>query len=1212
MSDFGDRRVVLDAYMEEFNPSREHLVSFNALIEEGLSGIVEHKGGFVVPLCHKSGREDVCSGWYYVLPQNPRVCKPTFESTGEEMWPMDARRHGKAYSGDILVDVVVKHLVLKSPLSRVFEKTDANATLKHFRAALSGVRSCDVLWPPKVTVEYGAKMGRLPVMLHSICCRLNGVSKDEIIRREECPRDTGGYFIGDKGKEKVVVSRDRLARNRVKVLWNKKTSVFRAEIQSSQRLGGYITMTCMSVSPQTSHLLVELPCNRSKPGAESAYVPLYTLVALLGMGSYEDVSSMIAGSMFENDDKRRYQLEELIECNRECYPESLERAQEILSKYIEGNRQHAIDFFEERSGGEQDRNKTSAHETAEKMFLSQELLPHMGSGNLAKKGVYLCRIMARKLLAVHFGASEPTDRDCFSNKGVDLSGYLMETLFRNVYGKLYINPLKKGILKTRSVLGGLREAQSALTMPIKKAMRKGDWSVKRYGAGRGRAADKKGSGDPAEMAVSQQLSRMSKVATMAYLRKLETPVSKNSAGEKIRALHPSHKGRLAPEDTPEGGSLGLVKGFALGARVSMHTDSQHVAREVLATLRKFRGGVVLYLEEEDPQEYTREEKDFVRDGICVCVNGSPVAVCAPEMGSAVTRALRKMRRLCFAEVSVIWDEDDKLLDLLSDEGRLMRPLIPVKNGVPVIDPRVAITETFTQLLRSGKVVYMACVEEQQQHVVADLPEDIERFPGIHYTMLVVHPSLMTGIASSLTPFPERNPAPRNTYQSGMAKQAMGVYSLNYRQLGTNNTYVLTYPQKPLVATKQAKYLGMVDETPNGINVVVDILSWTGYNMEDAIIVNKSAVDRGLFMAWSYKKYAVQEDRSEESYDKRVYRVCKPNYKETGKRRGVYAHLDENGIVPLGTYVHSEMILVGVVYLENQGSKCVTKDCSVSLGLWETGYVDLVSVTTDSEGMKVVQVTIRKMRVPECGDKFTFMCAQKSVCAVLMSQEDLPWDPVTGEVPDIVFNCCSLSSRMTVGLMLQTILGLSAAGQGRFHDATAFEWRGERIKPVLEQAEAFLRSRGLVYGKSRKRNPFTGELIEGLVYRGLAYYTRLPHLVSNKFHARATGKVCAITRQPVEGRTRNGGLRFGEMERDAALAWGAAHVLQDRMRTCSDEVGVTLCPGCKKIIPGISGGCRVCSSMGEDNPRSAKTCFAFAQLGNELQALGVGMNIHTTL
>jgi len=1208
-------RFAFDAYMEEFDSAREHIVSYDMFVDEGMKNVIDQKDGIVVPMASKKGGQDVCTGWLYVVIQNPRVAKPTFPENGAPMYPMDARRHVITYAGDILADVMVTEVLLKASVRKAFVKSDVSPKIKYFKSVFFSGSEIHNILSIRTRVLYAQVLGRMPVMLRSKSCRLHGATEQEMIRRDECPMDSGGYFI-TRGQEKIIVSSDRLVRNKVKVLLNKDLKCLRAEILSSQRVGGYITMTCMIVQPGTNRLMVMLPCNRKKSAGsaseESAGIPLYLLLSMLGIGDYSMISRVLRDSVGVPEGggakgaRTRSKLEEILECNRGCMPTSASAASALLSKYIEGHRRSQMEAyantpvsaFSDQVGGE----RTLAHERAESIYLDRELLPHLGSGNLARKGVFLCAYMARDLLCVHLGLEQPTDRDSFCNKRIDSPGYLLETLFKDIVSRPYLRDLHKTIYKAKSVSQGIRDSK-VLTKSLQRSISTGDWSAQKYGgAGKSRKTE------VVELAVSQQLSRMSHIATMAYKTKVETPSSKNGAATKIRALHPSHMGVFAPEDTPEGKALGIVKGKSVGSRVSLHIDSQHVIRLMLLVLRGIRGVRILG---EEAEYRLREDPGLVHAltrGARVAVNGIPIAACDMSLLAVVHSQVRKMRNKALRSASVVWCARSRRLDILSDEGRLMQPLIPLSaDGVPALDPRAHTELTMKQLQMQNKIVFVSCVEEEQ-HVVATTMEDVEKYPLVQYTMVMVHPSLMLGVASCLTPFPERNPAPRNTYQSAMAKQAMGVYALNYRQLGANNTYVISYPQKALVSTRHARHLGTHEKLPNGINVGVDIMSWTGYNMEDAIIINKSAVDRGLFMAFSYKKYVAQENKGADNHDKRIYRVCKPNPKETGKLRRHYAHLDEDGIVPVGTRVSNEMVLVGMVSYNNSGVEDVARDCSVSLGMWEEGVVDTVTVSVRNT-MKVVQVVVRRLRTPEIGDKFTFPCAQKSVNGQLVSQEDMPFDPNTGATADIVFNCCSLPSRMTVSLVLQCVLGMSGSMQGRFYDATAFEWRGDKNAPRMQQAEDALRRMGLTANKSRCRNPYTGELIDSLSFRGVAYYNRLPHLVSNKQHARSRGLCQALTRQPREGRARDGGLRAGEMERDSMIGSGGAFVLRDRMVDCSDKVEIYTCRGCGAMSHKSATGCRVCKTS-SGKPGKTDTCYAAVQLAHELEGMGVGMNWHT--
>lgn len=460
--------------------------------------------------------------------------------------------------------------------------------------------------------------------------------------------------------------------------------------------------------------------------------------------------------------------------------------------------------------------------------------------------------------------------------------------------------------------------------------------------------------------------------------------------------------------------------------------------------------------------------------------------------------------------------------------------------------------------------------------------------------------MILGICASIIPFPDHNQSPRNTYQSAMGKQAMGVYASNFLVRMDTMASVLYYPQKPLVPTRAMTYMRF-KELPAGMNAIVAIQVYTGYNQEDSLIMNHSSVDRGFFRSVFYRCYVEHEDKvpldisqaavtnsAASSVLKLGANVCrfeKPSTANcTGLKQQDYNKLDVDGLVAPGVPVSGQDILIGkTVTLQppppgvasTRPARIDRKDASVSMRPQETGVVDRVMLSTDKDGQRMTKVRVRSVRLPQVGDKFASRHGQKGTVGMLYRQEDMPFTQA-GLTPDIIVNPHAIPSRMTVGHLIECLLGKVGVHKGFDGDGTPFtDVTVDKLGRLLH---------GIGYQRSGNEvmyNGHTGRRLEAQIFLGPTYYQRLKHMVDDKIHSRARGPVTLLTRQPMEGRSKEGGLRFGEMERDCIIAHGTANLLQERLFLNSDAYRIHVCDRCGLIaianLRTMSFKCAACES-----------------------------------
>jgi DNA-directed RNA polymerase II subunit RPB2 len=678
--------------------------------------------------------------------------------------------------------------------------------------------------------------------------------------------------------------------------------------------------------------------------------------------------------------------------------------------------------------------------------------------------------------------------------------------------------------------------------------------------------------------VSQVLNRYTYASTLSHLRRCNTPLGREGKIAKPRQLHNTHWGMVCPAETPEGQACGLVKNLSLMSSISVGT---------------FSSPVIDFLEEwglerlEDnahsPVPYT---KVFV-NGIWMGVHRDPAQLVG------ILRDLRRKEDV-HPETSIVRDIRERELRVYTDAGRVLRPLYIVQD-----DQSLAITKRHVRwvtqkrddagaaygwhdLIKGGVVEYLDA-EEEETVMIAMTPEDLEAtrnkmlgypdtredgdfdpakrikapFRAHRWTHCEIHPSMILGICASIIPFPDHNQSPRNTYQSAMGKQAMGIHLTNYLSRMDTMANILYYPQKPLATTQAMQHLKF-RELPAGQNAIVAIMCYSGYNQEDSVIMNQSSIDRGLFRSMYYRSYM---DLEKKSGITQLEEFEKPTRDTTLRmKHGTYDKIEDDGLIAPGTQVSGEDIIIGKTApippdSEELGQRTrlhTRRDVSTPLKSTEKGIVDQVLITTNQDGQKFVKIRIRSTRIPQIGDKFASRHGQKGTVGITYRQEDMPFT-ADGIVPDIIINPHAIPSRMTIGHLVECLLSKVATLLGQEGDATPF------TDLTVESVSQVLRSKGFQSrGLEIMYHGHTGRKLQAQVYLGPTYYQRLKHMVDDKIHSRARGPVQILTRQPVEGRSRDGGLRFGEMERDCMISHGVAGFLKERLFEASDAYRLHVC------------------------------------------------------
>lgn len=1066
-------------------------------------------------------------------------------------------------------------------------------------------------------------MGDVPVMLHSMHCILRDLSNPELHTVGECIFDKGGYFIID-GKEKTIVGQERQIEN--KLYTSRKEEDLYMTIRS-RPLDTFHTARITNLFTKEKRIFCRIP-------EIDVDIPICILFRALQVTTDKDIvdhivydsigyehiikefrHSIICPLVFQTE-----KTETIFNNNNKIKKlNKLQEEKQIKEDFLNvrdiQTQIHAISFLcdyakfppsmtVKKKGLRSLQSKKSKNISLwDPKFdyvlsiLRNHFIPHVGD-SIHDKALFLGH-MVFELLSIQTGNKKVSDIDSYINKRIDTSGFMFGTLFRDLFFRIQKKiqeEINISYMKADGPLSTFMEKitqesefskvfdSSLLTDGMKYAF-KNCWGLKFTNC------DKKD--------VVQSLERKSFMGTISHLRRIVTPLSDSAKVRAPHSLHATSWGLMCPCETPDGGNVGLRKNLAITTYITCSSNSSYIVEAIdkycsltpNENLSSFNSSTV---------------KVFVNDRLLGGTNN-------PQYVHYFLKLLKR-NGLINVFTSIVWNVLEKTIYVSTDSGRCCRPVYTVVRHRRDIDRKYSsddalrwsslITGTMThahkalydsffqdsaekytieQLEKTAGVVEYIDAAEANTTLIAQSPRDLSISNDHMYCE--IDPSLLLGILASNIPFLQCNPAPRNQFSGAQGKQATGVYATSFNARMDTKNKILIYGQNPLVQSRITKYIH-TDVLPTGINAIVAIASYSGYNQEDSIIINESSLQRGLFNSVNFRTYVSGEEGSAYSSDKTIISHPDEVNGQIEKKKEMEAYVfldsktgiikpyyDDNG-VNRAVHVDEEFALVGR-FLEKKNDDISKDDTYVDQSLFvkrnEHGYVDKIYSNQNQNQMKYVKIRLRTNKTPELGDKFCSRHGQKGVIGMVLKQEDMPMTR-DGVVPDIIINPHAIPSRMTLGQFKECILGKACCTIGAIGDGTAFS--SLSITDIEKLLSSSVEDGGIGLGASADEVLYcgtSGEQLRTSIFIGPTFYQRLEHQVAGKMYYRNdSGGVNPITLQPLGGRAVGGGIRIGEMERDALISHGVSQTLRETMYSRSDgKIGkknseIWICQSCGNI------------------------------------------------
>lgn len=919
-----------------------------------------------------------------------------------------------------------------------------------------------------------------------------------------------GGYFIFKGKERTLVGQFRKAYNKVFVEENKKNDKY-THIAEIRSMNFNTTSTLIQLKINKTHqMFFSLPFIKSKN-----LFPVGILFKLFNIPK-EKINQYIHLNYFHNENVKKFLDTIEDQYNNFDFLEflclELNKTQEEIKDIVLNNIFNHLTFSNAELGTHCD-----------------VILYHLG-------------YMIRKLILSILNIRNYDDKHNLCNKRIDGTNSLLKFLFRlsfKQFVKILIQQIqvKKNLPELETIIQEIK----IINTSFQQAFLTGNWNIyKNISFTR--------------VGVSQVLSTQNYGARISHLRRLMVPIGKKGKNIEIRLLHPSSFSFICPYETPEGDTVGLVMNLALTALISTNQKSIKIFKHISQFKSFFKNPF---------QE------------ILILLNGEIIGSCKKEFNfSEFPIQLNFFKEFDdfrknnpeFRFVSIAFISSELEIQIFSDEGRLLRPLFRLEENKNLVN-----STSWKENVDNYKIVFRDSFELEQSLVCVD-SEKINKNYNFHYAEICPSVSLM-GLMASAIPFSNHSQSPRIVYQSSMGKQAIGVPTLTFNQRFDTTYHLLNYPQQPITRNEIMNVINF-NQMSHGQNPIVAIMTFSGFNQEDSVILNKSSIDRGLFVSTTFKTIFEKEKKKKNS---EFEKICFPDYVLRNPNYN-YSFIDKNGLIKLDTkqFLKKNTVIIGKVktVLEktnfDSNGKNFSLDCSIVIKNGEEGFLDEIIDTYDDEGVRIIKIRIRNTRIPEIGDKFASCTAQKGTCGMIFSQEDLPFDS-EGITPDLIINPHAIPSRMTINMLLEMSFNLISCHDFKYSDSTPFKHEN-----VQDQLLTWLKKNNIDTFEKEMYCGRTGKKFPNKIFIAPSFYQRLKHLVDEKIHAREDGPIDMLTRQPIAGRSRDGGLRFGEMENNCTCAHGCSSIINSCLFSKSDKFQIPLCQSCGTISDNRKT-CQICKN-----------------------------------
>lgn len=1220
-----DEWDVLDAYFQDHSYpfTKHHLDSFRDFLRTHVPNVIQTFNPITMIKMTSENKREVQVDVHVGGKNGARIYvdRPVvYDENGKQLLltPQEARLRNLTYQTNLIADLVV-------------DITDSSDETK--------------------TIEFEkVHLGSIPIMVHSDPCILHKQGMNVLKELGECVYDMGGYFIID-GKEKVIVSQERITTNRL----------FTTKLEGDQDFSFKGMVRCTGETGESSLIprpvelyLVKTPDTMIEPDVTTKYkhmrgqilvslplvsglIPLTTVFRALGVESDRAILEHIFGSQMEDIPQP------FLDVLRPSFAHNVSqsakpKAEQKPPVYTQ---EEAIEYLRNRV---QYKTKDQV-----KSILVTDVFPNI-NGAFQNKAIYL-GYLVQEFIKTTLNILSTSDRDGYVFKRVDISGFLLAQLFQETYNKLrkncrdkldreyYYGPYKN----TKDPADLVRSDNlSKLFPPLMMTETfvrslKGMWGP----------IDK----DP-DQAKVQDLARISYIGFLSHLRRVNLPLDRSIKVTSPHRLHAQQWGIMCPFESPDGASIGYLKNFSMLTHVTFATNPRVIEMCLLEL-------------DVTPLQYVTHGMVQSKDTIKVFINGNMFGVTFEP--AKLLRMVRLYRRngLLNPFTSISWDISRSTIRIQSEAGRPCRPIFIVNKGQLAWSPDMMEAKpswfdlVFGTILKDRKedhyysndyisprslpgmqnkteeeiirileenagVIEYLDIEEENTCLIAMKPEDI----GVYHTHMEIHPSTIFSVVTNNIPFPNHNFAPRNCFYGAQSKQAIGIYATNFTKRFDTMGYIQHYPQRPIITTRNSHYTGN-DNMPNGFNAIVAVATYSGFNQEDGLIINRNAIDRGLFHVTAYKSMSASEQVDSEQDSIIFGNPIK--YREQGLKIndiqvGKYDLLDDHGIVVPESYIPKgqRAAVIGMVRVTKrmkevkrgifteQEVETQYQDVSRLTDVHHYGKIDKVFIAKKGLGdeQRICKVRFRKVRKPELGDKACSRCAQKGVIGMILPSENMPFTK-HGITPDIIINPHAFPSRMTIAHIVECVFAKLCCMEGMLGDGTVFlPFDKEAMFNELE-GHKFEK-----YGNEIMYNGRTGEMIPTEIFMGPTFYLRLKHMVTDKVHSRGTDCPASgeslprvfLTRQPTSGRSKLGGLRVGEMERDVILAHGMAQFAKECMMEKADKYTWAICRKCGSMAKYAPGRHEECMSCKSNDIGVLSTPYSFKLMLQELESLGITLRM----